>query len=110
MSRVLLFEVYTARFPFLDINKDKIRPIIVVSKPYGQHNTITVIPVSSKHKQESAEVQLHDWHQAGLVKPSVARVYRLTTILRSDLTNKLGILSESDKENIKQAIKKLLDL
>ena len=110
MSAAELFGVYTARFPFLDADKDKIRPVIVISKPYGQHNIITVILVSSTSKKESVDITLHGWREAGLIKPSIARIHRITTLLQSDLTNYLGDLSTGDKHNLQHGLKKLLNL
>lgn len=110
MSAASLFGVYTAKFPFLDSDKDKIRPVIVISKPHGQHNVITVVPVSSQDKKESVDIALRDWRKAGLVKPSVARTHRLTAFLQSDLTNYLGDLSANDKRSLQQALRQLLDL
>ncbi len=110
MSVASLFGVYTARFPFLDTNQDKIRPVIVVSKPHGQHNIVTVEPVSSKGTLAAVDMVLQDWQADGLIKPSVARVHRLTAVLQADLTSQLGVLSTRDQHNLLQALKELLKL
>ncbi len=110
MSSATLFGVYTARFPFLDTNKDKIRPVVVISKPQGQHNIVVVVPISSKDKREPVDIALHNWRETGLVKPSVARVHRLTTLLQSDLTSQLGILAPDDRQNLQRALKELLNI
>lgn len=85
MSVPKLFGVYTAQFPFLDAQETKIRPVIVIGKPWGQHKIVAVVPISSKNTFEEVDVALHHWSNEGLLKPSVARVHRLTTILQSDL-------------------------
>ena len=110
MSFASLFGVYTARFPYLETDKDKIRPVIVVGKPHGKYNIIVVVPVSSKSKLESVDTAISNWHEAGLVKSSVARVHRLISLLQSDLTSYLGNLSTADKKNLQRAIRKLLNL
>ena len=108
MSSVVLYGVYTARFPFLDNDKDKIRPVVVVSKTHGQHNIVSVVPVSSQVAQEDIDIELQDWPNSGLVKPSIARVHRLSALLQSELTSQLGVLSVSDRNNLLKSLKKLL--
>lgn len=110
MSQPALFGIYTARFPFLDKAANKIRPVIVISKPYGRHNTIVVIPVSSTTKPEPVDIGLDKWRAAGLVKPSVARVHRMTTLLQSDLATQLGVLSTADVQQLNQSLRTLLNL
>ena len=108
MSSVIIYSVYTARFPFLETDKDKIRPVVVVSKPHGQHNIVSVVPMSARANQEDIDIEVQDWQNAGLIKPSVARVHRLTALLQSDLTSQLGTLSAKDQKNLLEALKKLL--
>ena len=110
MSATALWGVYTARFPFLGVDLGKIRPVVVLSKPYGRHNIITVVPLSLKDKKESVDIALRDWREAGLIKPSVARIHRMTTILQSDLIGYLGELSAADKPSLQQALRILLNL
>lgn len=110
MSIPKLFGVYTAQFPFLDSQETKIRPVIIIGRPQGQHKIVAVIPVSSKIVQEDADVRLHHWSDAGLLKPSIARVHRLTTMLQSDLIAELGELAQDDKRNLQNALRQLLNL
>lgn len=110
MSQPRLFALYTARFPFLESQQDKIRPVVVISKPYGEHNVIAVIPVSSKTKQEKLDVVLGQWENEGLLRPSVARVYRLTTMLQSDLLSELGSLGQKDIATLQKSLRIFLSL
>lgn len=86
------------------------RPVIVVSKPRGQHKVVVVIPISSKNTVEDVDILLRRWSDEGLLKPSVARLHRLTTMLQADLITELGVLSQEDIENLQVALKKLLNL
>jgi mRNA-degrading endonuclease toxin of MazEF toxin-antitoxin module len=104
------YGIYTARFPFLETNEGKIRPVIVISSPQGEHNAITIIPISSKPKQEDVDITLDDWESEGLIKPSCARTHRLTTMLQSDLLAELGELTPRDVEALRQAMRSFLDL
>ncbi|HJQ09041.1 MAG TPA: type II toxin-antitoxin system PemK/MazF family toxin [Candidatus Saccharimonadales bacterium] len=110
MSVSKLFGIYTAQFPFLDAQEAKIRPVIIVGKPWGQHKVVAVIPISSKSALEKVDVALPSWSDEGLLKPSAARVHRLTTILQSDLIAELGELTQDDRQNLQNALRQLLDL
>jgi mRNA interferase MazF len=110
MSLKHSFGVYTAKFPFLDSDETKLRPVIIVSRSYGQHDIIAVVPVSSRKEREAVDVTINDIGTAGLIKPSVARVHRLTTMLQTDLRARLGELSASDTEVLQKSIRKFLEL
>jgi mRNA-degrading endonuclease toxin of MazEF toxin-antitoxin module len=59
---------------------------------------------------DSIDVQLKEWIKSGLLKPSVARIHRITTMLQSDLLAEIGELKEHDIENIQSSLRKLLAL
>lgn len=105
-----VFGVYTARFPFLDSQEAKVRPVVVISKPQGPHNVIAIMPVSSRLITETVDVVLSGWNSEGLLRPSVARVHRLTTMLQADLIAKLGILNEKDKQTLQNSLRSFLNL
>ena len=110
MSSAKLYGVYTAQFPFLEATDGKVRPVIVASAPQGRHKVIAIIPVSSKTNREIVDAVLNDWHDEGLIKPSVARVHRLTTTLQSDLLSELGSLTANDIERVQKSMRALLSL
>lgn len=110
MSTPSLYGVYTAQFPFLDSQDAKLRPVIVVSKPYGEHNIVGIVPVSSQPTHEIVDVVLSYWENEGLLKPSVARVHRLTTMLQADLISELGSLQPDDTEALQVALRDFLQL
>jgi len=110
VSAPKLFGVYTAQFPFLDAQEAKIRPVIIIGKPQGPHKIVAVIPISSKSTLEAVDIALHHWSNEGLLRPSVARVHRLTTLLQSDLIAELGELAPDDKQNLRSALRQLLNL
>lgn len=103
MTKPKLYGVYTARFPFLETKKSKIRPVIIISAPYGVHNIVAIVPISSKSKREAIDVSLDDWQLEGLLRESMARVHRMTTMLTSDLLADLGSL----RKRIRQPFRSL---
>ncbi len=110
MSQPTLFAVYTMQLPFLDMQAVKVRPVIVISKPHSKHRVVAIIPLSSKPQREDADVIINHWKDAGLVKPSIARVHRLTTILQSDLLTELGQLTPRDITALKSSIRTFLSI
>ena len=96
--------------PFLDAQETKIRPVIVIGKSRGQHKILAVVPISSKNTLEDIDISLSHWSDEGLLKPSVARVHRLTAMLQADLIAELGELTQEDKQNLRAALKQLLNL
>ena len=110
MSAPKLFGVYTAQFPFLDTQETKIRPVVVISKPYVWHKVLVVVPISSKSVSEEIDAALSHWSSEGLLKPSVARVHRLTAMLQTDIIAELGELVQEDKQSLQAALRRLLNL
>ncbi len=110
MSHPRAYGVYTARFPFLESTKSKIRPVVVISKPYSKHKVVAVVPISSKTSLEAVNVAINGLDTAGLVKFSIAQTYRLGTLLQSDLITQLGSLDEADTGKLKQSLRKYLGL
>jgi hypothetical protein len=68
------------------------------------------IPVTSSSEQEPVDVLLQNWRNSGLLKPSVARVHRLSAILQNDLLEEIGSIDKKDQAAIKSALKELLML
>lgn len=105
-----LYGIYMAVFPFMEESQYKTRPVIVVSKFYGDHGIFAAIPLTSKSIAESVDVGLKNWSKAGLSRPSTARVHRLATLQKSRLGLKLGGLSTADQQKIKTALRNYLGL
>lgn len=110
MNQAKIYGVYTARFPYIDKGSEKIRPVIVVSEPYGQYHVVAIVPVSSKSDRETVDLSLSCWESEGLIKQSIARTHRLTTMLQSDLNAELGILDSKDMKNLQSSLRKFLNL
>lgn len=110
MNEPTIFGVYTARFPFLDSNETKIRPVIVIGKPVGKHGIIAIVPISSRLIREDIDMAIKNWNDAGLLKPSVARVHRLSTMLQADLIASLGELRQEESRTLQASLRKFLNL
>lgn len=110
MTASRLFDVYLARFPFVDKSKTKLRPVIITSRQHGKNHIIIVIPVSSKDDSAAIDFVIQDMDSAGLTRKSIARVHRLTALAEADLCERLGSLSKTDSESLKRSLRELLGL
>jgi mRNA interferase MazF len=106
----ILYGVYLAKFPYLETNESKLRPVIVISSPTSDYGVITIVPISSREVLESVDFTIDGWEQCGLLKPSVARVHRISTTTKESLDNFLGSLEQKDINSLKAALTKLLNL
>ena len=59
--------------------------------------------VTSVHRTGPLDITLQDWHPAGLLKPSVARIDRLVTAEKSIFLRRLGVLSAADLAAVRNA-------
>lgn len=105
-----VFSICLGKFRFLESDQQKIRPVIVVSKPHGNRRILMAIPISSSSKAESVDVALQDWQEHNLLKPSIARVHRLSAMLENDVLEEIGMLGEEQVRSIKASLKQLLDI
>jgi mRNA interferase MazF len=107
---VQLFTVCLSKFRFIESDQFKIRPVIIVGQPHSERQVLMVIPITSSAEAEPIDVSLQNWRDGGLLKPSVARVHRLSAVLQKDLLEEIGLIDEKDQVNIKAALKELLVL
>src|SRR5918992_3987606 len=73
-------EVFICEFPFTSGLKSKIRPALVL---FDLHHDAIICRLTSVSHSNLLDVRLADWRQAGLLKPSVARLGRLVTAEKS---------------------------
>lgn len=105
-----LFSLCLGKFRFLESEQQKLRPVIVVGKPYGRRRILMVIPISSSSKAETIDVVVKSWKEVGLLKPSVARLHRLSAMLEDDLLEQIGLIDIKHQAAIKSALKELLSI
>jgi len=84
--------------------------VVVLSGSQGPHKVIAIVPISSSSAQEDVDVTIPKWSDAGLLRPSVARVHRLTTMLQADLIAELGVLAQTEAQALQTSLRKFLNL
>ena len=105
-------EVWYAKFPFEeDINKYKVRPVIVLMDVNGtdievaemttEENYLSVKVTSQPERlEDDGDTIILKWKEANLKKPSVARVSKTINLPRSQFIRKIGEADDSDFMNI----------
>jgi mRNA-degrading endonuclease toxin of MazEF toxin-antitoxin module len=100
-------EIWLADIPFTDGSASKIRPVLVL---WLDAADCVVAAVTSSLPRTSSDVSIDDWQVAGLRISSTARLSRLDCLEQILLIKKLGKISSSDAQRIKQVWKEQIQL
>ncbi len=100
-------EVFICRFPFTSGVVSKPRPVLVL---FDLRDDAVICRITSAQHHGPLDLQLKDWANARLAKPSVVRLNRLVTVEKSLLKTRLGELSKADKDAIRDAWNKHMKL
>jgi len=110
MNSLELYGVYLVSFPFVETDSRKVRPVIVISKPYGKYGLVTVIPITSQVVTDETELQLTDLKTTGLIVQSSTQIHRISTVSDEMIIRLLGCLGEKDVACLKSMLKLKLQL
>jgi mRNA interferase MazF len=86
--------VVLLEYPYTDLAGAKLRPAIVI-KDTNDSDLIVVRATSQIHKSDY-DITVEDWQSAGLLKPTIIRVHKLTAIETKLVKRKMGMLSARD--------------
>ncbi len=92
-------EFWVADIPFTSGEGSKKRPILVLW--LDEDDVVAAVVTSSKPRTQT-DVTLNDWSVSGLRVPSTVRLSRLDCLEKSLLIAKIGQISESDANNLKE--------
>jgi mRNA interferase MazF len=95
-------DIILVPFPFSNLRGAKKRPALVLAAIESQRELICVMLTSSPAGYN--EVPVRRWREAGLLKPTVARAYRLFTIEESLTLGKLGRMDAQDFREVLAAV------
>jgi mRNA interferase MazF len=103
-------DVVLVPFPFTDQSTTKKRPAIVVSSQ--TYNTerpdVIIMAVTSQVRSENTfDIPVAEWQQAGLLKPSVVKPV-IATIEKTLIIKRLGRLGEKDQKTLAESLKAIL--
>jgi mRNA interferase MazF len=92
-------EIWLAEIPFTNGAASKIRPVLILWVDAGD---AVVAAITSATPRSPTDISLADWKAAGLRVASTVRLSRLDCLEQILLRQKLGTLSLSDAQKIKQ--------
>ena len=92
-------EVWLADIPFTNGAASKLRPALVLWIDAGD---VVVAAVTSAPPRSITDVVLQNWSAAGLRVASTVRLSRLDCLEQSLLRRRLGVIAQSDAEQLKR--------
>jgi mRNA-degrading endonuclease toxin of MazEF toxin-antitoxin module len=110
-----MFKIIIAPFPFLEINKSKNRPLVVLQDS-PQTNTCIVAFLTSKTDKHTLDSDItincteEIKNTSGLVSDTVIRLHKIGSIDKASITQELGNIPDELKLEIQSKIKQLFQL
>ena len=99
MMTIKAGEFWVAEIPFTNAASSKKRPVLIL---WLDGDDVIVAVVTSAQPRTPTDVPLVNWSGSGLRVPSTIRLSRLDCLEKFLLLNKIGQVSESDAEQLKQ--------
>ena len=96
-------EILLVALPFTDGTTTKLRPVLVLLDTRDED--IVVARVTSQITRTDFDIEIIEWQQAGLVRPSVVRLHKVNTIEKRLFARHLGILTFNDWTQVRERIK-----
>jgi mRNA interferase MazF len=93
-------EIYICAFPFTSGASSKTRPALVL---FDLGRDAIICRVTSVPRVGNLDITITDWQQAGLLKPSVARLDRVVTAEKTVFVRRLGVLNPNDLAAVRAA-------
>ncbi|MBF2008909.1 MAG: type II toxin-antitoxin system PemK/MazF family toxin [Chlorogloeopsis fritschii C42_A2020_084] len=91
--------------PFSDAAAFKLRPALVLLDTGD--DDIVVSRVTSQLVKTAFDIEILEWQQAGLMRPSIVRLHKVNTIEKSLIDRQLGILQPNDWQQVRQCIQQI---
>lgn len=92
-------EIWLAEIPFTSGTASKPRPVLVL---WTDANDVVVAAVTSAPPRSATDVALQDWTAEGLRVASTVRLSRLDCLEQNLLFRRLGVISKTDAQRLKQ--------
>jgi mRNA interferase MazF len=97
-------DVVLVLFPFSDMSRSKVRPVIVVSTPHASQDLFVISLTSKTARLLTGEFVLGEWKTSGLNVPSAVKC-GVFTIHESLIVKSIGTLSKSDAGRVDDSLR-----
>jgi len=91
-------DIVLVEFTQFTSSRRKKRPALVILDT-GDADVV-LAPITTRERTDTGDYKLKDWQKSGLLKESWVRLAKITCLQKSDVTNKLGRVTDTDKVNI----------
>jgi mRNA interferase MazF len=105
------FDLVLLPFPFTDLRTTKQRPCLILAafQPRGlsEHYVVAMVTGHLDGVAFPGDTRFTKWREAGLAKPSIARLAKVVTVERSLIRKRLGTVQASDRLAIRRHFRKV---
>jgi len=107
MTSFSKYDIVVVKFPFASSLKYKARPAVIISSNMynkNERDTLLILAISSsKENKLNFEMDIQDWKESGLLKPSIFKS-SIATIEKDFIITKLGKLNDADIIKLERVI------
>lgn len=110
ITKLNRWEVWYVDFPYEENDgRTSVRPVIILNT---KEALVLSVKVTSHEKREydDFDVTLKYWREAGLEKPSVARVSKLMKLSKKSFLSKIGVLHPQDAMMVQTTYQKYVQM
>jgi mRNA interferase MazF len=100
-------EIHLCEFPFTSGAAGKVRPALAL---FDLQQDVIICRITGILRSGPLDVALRDWQSAGLLKPSIARLDRIVTAEKTIFLRRLGVLSPTDAQAVRETWNRLMKL
>ena len=103
-------DVVFVPFPYRDRLAEAVRPAVVVSRrEFNVRGDLVIAAITSHSSRDQFDIDIKDWQQAKLVKPSTVRML-VATMADVRVQHKAGRLSDRDWKQVQAALEKAIEI
>lgn len=102
------YKIILAKVFYTESEMFKVRPMIVLSEPQGEHKFVTCAFVTTK--QQQGDIKIVKGEHNDLAEDSYARLSKIFTISNKQIHLELGSTSQNEELTIKNGLRDMFDL
>jgi len=92
-------DIYTALYPFDDMDKEKLRPSLIFDTR-DQYSIVIKLTSHEERSNDDGDIEIKYWEEAGLDFPSVARCSDSIPLHHDKIKKFIGVLHKEDMINV----------